>query len=102
MAKQERERRPHREPKRQAVTGRSTGAVVTMVCVTCGTELFFDEAPQDTLTCPTCAGTVFRRFDTPSKTDEAAAAAAEEQARSIAYGDASPQSSPDELRDLYA
>ena len=73
-----------------------------MVCVTCGNEMFFDEAPIEALKCPTCGGTVFRRFDTPSKHDQAAASAAEEQARSMAYGDSSPETSPDEVRDLHS
>ncbi|HEX3160590.1 MAG TPA: hypothetical protein VHQ45_18875 [Gemmatimonadaceae bacterium] len=76
--------------------------MVTMVCVTCGNELFFDEAPVTALKCLKCGGTVFRRFDTPSKNDQAAESAAEEQARSMSYGDSSPETSPDEVRDLRA
>ena len=89
-------------PLRSRPTGRASGAVVTMVCVTCGNELFFDVAPVTALKCPKCGGTVFRRFDTPSKNDQAAESAAEEQARSMSYGDSSPDTSPDEVRDLRA
>ena len=71
-----------------------------MICVTCGAEQFFDGPVPGALTCQKCGGTVFREFDTPGADDEAAASAAEEQARSMAYGDASPDTAPDEVIDL--
>ncbi len=79
---------------------RGSGYVTTMVCVTCGAEQFFDDAVPATLTCPKCQSTVIRQFTTPIERDEAAIAGMEEQARSIAYGDASPATSPDDVRDL--
>lgn len=79
---------------------RGSGYLTTMVCVTCGAEQFFDDAVPDTLTCPKCQSTVFREFSTPIERDEAAISGLEEQARSIAYGDSSPETSPDEVRDL--
>jgi DNA-directed RNA polymerase subunit RPC12/RpoP len=79
---------------------RESGVVTTMVCVTCGAELFFDDAVPATLTCPKCHSTVFRQFSTPTTRDEATLAQVEEQARSVSYGDPSPSTSPDELRDL--
>lgn len=74
--------------------------VVTLVCLTCGNEKFFDKAVPDALTCEKCGGTVFRNFATPTEPDEATIAQLEEQARSMSYGDSSPDTTPDDLRDL--
>ena len=71
-----------------------------MICVTCGNEKFFDREVPSAITCDKCGGVVFREFDTPAADDEAAASAAEEQARSMAWGDASPDTAPDEVIDL--
>jgi hypothetical protein len=79
---------------------RNTQGLATMVCVTCGAEQFFDKQIPVTLTCTKCGGTVFRQFMTPTDPDEATISQLEEQARSIQYGDPSPETSPDELRDL--
>lgn len=84
---------------KQKPTGKD-GPVTTMICVTCGNEMFFDDAVPDAITCERCSGTVFRAFDTPAADDEAAASAAEEQARSMAWGDASPDTAPSEVIDL--
>jgi hypothetical protein len=43
---------------------------------------------------------VFRNFDTPTEPDEATIAALDEQARSISYGDSSPDTLPGDVRDL--
>ena len=77
-----------------------SGYVTTMVCVTCGAEQFFDDAVPSALTCRKCHSTVFRQFTTPTARDEATIAGLEEQARSIAYGDSSPDTAPDDVRDL--
>jgi len=79
---------------------RNSGSVTTMVCVTCGAEQFFDDAVPDSMTCPKCQSTVFRQFTTPTSRDDAVIAQLEEQARSMSYGDSSPATSPDDLRDL--
>lgn len=79
---------------------KGSGYLTTMVCVTCGAEQFFDDAVPATLTCPRCHSTVFRQFMTPTVRDEAAIAQLEEQARSMSYGDSSPATSPDDVRDL--
>ncbi|MBC7896021.1 MAG: hypothetical protein H7066_11460 [Cytophagaceae bacterium] len=76
--------------------------MTTMVCVTCGAEQFFDDAVPTSLTCPMCRSTVFREFSTPTTRDEATIVQLEEQARSVSYGDSSPDTSPDEVRDLDA
>lgn len=74
--------------------------VTTMICLTCGAEQFFTAEVPDELTCEKCGSTVFRNFTTPVARDDAAISALEEQARSIQYGDPSPSTTPDELRDL--
>ena len=79
---------------------RGPSGLVTLVCLTCGNEKFFDRAVPDAVTCERCGGTVFRNFATPTEPDEATIAQLEEQARSISYGDPSPDTAPDDLRDL--
>ena len=74
--------------------------LVTMVCITCGAEQFFDTAVPSSITCERCGSTVFRQFATPTEPDEATISQLEEQARSISYGDSSPETSPDEVREL--
>ena len=73
--------------------------IVTMVCLTCGNERFFDDAVPSSLKCDKCGGTVFRTFATPTEPDEASIAQLEEQARSMSYGDPSPGTAAD-VRDL--
>jgi ribosomal protein S27E len=79
---------------------RGTQGIVTLVCLTCGNEKTFDEAVPDAVTCEKCGGTVFRTFATPTEPDDATIATLEEQARSISYGDASPDTGPGDVRDL--
>ena len=79
-----------------------SGSVTTMVCVTCGAEQFFDDAVPANLKCERCQSTVFREFTTPTTPDEASIAQLEEQARSMSYGDSSPATSADDVRDLDA
>jgi hypothetical protein len=79
---------------------RGPRGLITMVCITCGNEKFFDTQLPSSIKCDKCGNTVFRQFATPTEPDEATISQLEEQARSIAYGDSSPQTSPDELRDL--
>jgi DNA-directed RNA polymerase subunit RPC12/RpoP len=71
-----------------------------MVCITCGAEQFFDQSVPSSIKCQRCGSTVFRQFATPTEPDEATISQLEDQARSIEYGDSSPQTSPDEVRDL--
>ena len=78
----------------------NTKGLATMVCVTCGAEQFFDKQVPAALTCNKCGATVFRQFMTPTSADDATIAQLEEQARSIQYGDPSPQTSIEEVRDL--
>ncbi|MDB4874641.1 MAG: hypothetical protein JWM41_1087 [Gemmatimonadetes bacterium] len=74
--------------------------LVTLVCITCGNEKFYDKAVPNAVTCEKCGGTVFRTFATPTEPDDATEAQLEEQARSISYGDSSPDTSPADVRDL--
>ena len=73
--------------------------IVSMVCLNCGNERSFDDAVPSSLKCDKCGGTVFRTFATPTEPDEASIAQAEEQARSLSYGDPSPDTAAD-VRDL--
>jgi hypothetical protein len=71
-----------------------------MVCITCGNEKNFDTQVPSALTCNKCGATVWRQFATPTAPDEATIAQLEEQTRSISYGDPSPETNAEELRDL--
>lgn len=74
--------------------------LVTLVCITCGNEHFYDTAVPTSLTCEKCGGIVFRQFATPTEPDDATIAQLEAQARSIALDDDSPDTTPDDVRDL--
>jgi DNA-directed RNA polymerase subunit RPC12/RpoP len=90
----------HGEELRRELASPTIASVTTMVCLTCGAEQFFEDSVPQSLKCPRCGSTVFRTFDTPTARDEATIAHLEEEARSIQYGDASPQTAPEEVRDL--
>jgi hypothetical protein len=74
--------------------------LVTLVCITCGREQFHSQSVPQSTVCDKCGGTVFRTFATPTEPDDASIAALEEQARSFGYGDASPETSRGDVRDL--
>ena len=74
--------------------------IITLVCITCGNERFFDQSVPASLKCEKCSGTVFRQFATPTKPDEATIVTLEEQARSIGLDDDSPDTAMDDVRDL--
>jgi hypothetical protein len=79
---------------------KGTEGVVTLVCLTCGKEQYFTHDVPAAVTCEQCAGTVFRNFTTPTEPDDAAIDALEAQARSMAYGDSSPETTQTDVRDL--
>ena len=79
---------------------RGPRGLVTLVCLTCGNEKSFDQAVPNAVTCDKCSGTVFRTFATPTEPDDATIATLEEQARSISYGDSSPDTPAGDVRDL--
>jgi len=76
--------------------------LVTLVCLTCGNEHYYDQAVPSSARCEKCGGTVFRQFATPTEPDEASIAQLEAQARSIALDDDSPDTTRDDVRDLDA
>jgi DNA-directed RNA polymerase subunit RPC12/RpoP len=80
----------------------SPRGVVTLVCLTCGKEKFFTQEVPAAVSCDQCGSTVFRTFATPTEPDEAVIDAAEMQARSMSYGDPSPDDTSGDLRDLDA
>ena len=76
--------------------------IITLVCLTCGNEHFYEESVPPSVTCEKCRGTVFRQFATPTEPDEATIAQLQEQARSIALDDVSPDTTAGDVRDLDA
>ena len=79
---------------------KGTKGVTTLVCLTCGKEKFFTQEIPAAVTCEQCGSTVFRTFATPTEPDDAVIDALEAQARSMAYGDSSPDTTRDDVRDL--
>ena len=79
---------------------RGPRGIVTMVCITCGNENHYDKQVPAAIKCDKCGNTVWRQFATPTAPDEATIAQLEEQTRSTGYGDPSPDTSIEELRDL--
>jgi hypothetical protein len=76
--------------------------IVTLICMTCGSEKFYDNSVPQSTTCDRCKSTVFRTFATPTEPDDATIASLEQQARSIAFGDPSPDTNLGDVRDLDA
>jgi hypothetical protein len=76
-----------------------SSGLVTLVCITCGRDQFHARAVPQSTVCDKCGSTVFRTFMTPTTADDATIASLEEQARSISYGDPSPETRGD-VRDL--
>ena len=77
-----------------------SSGLVTLVCITCGREQFYSRSVPQSTVCDKCGSTVFRTFDTPTNPDDATIASLEEQARSLSYGDPSPDSTRGDVRDL--
>jgi DNA-directed RNA polymerase subunit RPC12/RpoP len=86
----------------RAMAKNGVRGVTTLVCLTCGKEKFFTQEVPAAVACDQCGSTVFRNFDTPTEPDEAVIDALEVQARSMAYGDSSPDTTPGDLHDLDA
>ena len=91
-----------RETQHERIMANDSGprGLVTLVCITCGNEKFYDQAVPSAVTCDKCGATVFRSFATPTEPDDATIAQLEEQARSISYGDSSPDTTAADVRDL--
>jgi hypothetical protein len=77
-----------------------SSGLVTLVCITCGRDQFHTHSVPQSAVCDKCGSTVFRAFATPTDPDDASIASLEEQARSLSYGDPSPDSTRGDLRDL--
>ena len=77
-----------------------SSGIVTLVCITCGREQFHAHAVPQSTVCDKCGGTVFRAFATPTEPDDATIASLEEQARSLSYGDPSPDATRGDVGDL--
>lgn len=88
---------PHSE---RVMEPEESAELVTLVCLTCGKEKYFDQSVPATVACDQCRGTVFRTFDTPTEPDDAVSDALEAPARLLEEGDDSPESMPDDARDL--
>jgi hypothetical protein len=82
------------------MASKGPSGIVTLVCLTCGNEKSYDQAVPDSVKCDKCQGTVFRNFSTPTEPDEASIAQLEDQARSMFYGDPSPDGTAGDARDL--
>ena len=74
--------------------------MLTLVCITCGDEMFFTTRPPANNPCSRCGGTVFRSFFTPTVRDEATESMLEETTRSISLDGGSTDSTAGDLRDL--
>jgi hypothetical protein len=74
--------------------------VITLICLTCGNEHFYDHSVPVSVKCEKCSGTVFRQYATPTEPDDASEASLEAQARSMSLDDDSPDTTPDDVRDL--
>lgn len=74
--------------------------LLTLVCITCGSEQHFASRPPAGVRCDKCKGSVFRNYFTPVEADEATISQLEQTARSLTYDDDTSSVSRDELRDL--
>ncbi|HEX6533406.1 MAG TPA: hypothetical protein VF041_02345 [Gemmatimonadaceae bacterium] len=79
---------------------RGSEGLLTLVCVTCGKEKFYETQPPDTVVCDRCGSTVFRSFLTPTRADEATLSQLEETTRSVALDEESPDISSGDVHDL--
>jgi hypothetical protein len=83
-----------------ASTNNGPGGIVSLVCIACGNEKHFDQQVPNALACDKCGQTVWRQFATPTEPDEATIDQLDVQARSMAYGDPSPGTTVEEVKDL--
>ena len=75
--------------------------VLTLVCLQCGAEYHFEDAPPPVeMTCEKCGGTVFRSFFSPLVGDEAAQDFEDSTARDLDPDDAEGEALPGDVMDL--
>ena len=75
--------------------------VLTMVCLTCGTEYYFgSESPPDDLVCEKCGNMVFRSFYSPETEDEVVIDFMDETERDLHPDDPEGDALPGDILDL--
>ncbi|HUP87856.1 MAG TPA: hypothetical protein VM100_00750 [Longimicrobiales bacterium] len=74
--------------------------VEVQVCVECGKEYFYDDAPPADKTCERCGNAVFRSFYDAAGTNEAAQDFEETTSRDLLTDDPSTDVTPGDLYDL--
>jgi len=74
--------------------------MLTLICITCGNEMFFTTQPPADEPCSRCGSIVFRSFFTPVASDDVAESVLEDTARSISLDGGSTDSTAGDLRDL--
>lgn len=99
----------HRAAQERETSGRSaegrieepSEGVLTLVCLTCGTEYHFSDArPPAGMSCEKCGSTVFRDFFSPQENDEAARDFTDSTDRDLDADDAEGESLPGDVLDL--
>jgi DNA-directed RNA polymerase subunit RPC12/RpoP len=78
---------------------RGPEGMLTLICITCGNEMYFTTKPPANEPCSRCGSTVFRSFFTPTVRDEATESMLEDTTRSISL-DGGSDSTVGDLRDL--
>lgn len=73
---------------------------LTLICISCGNRKDYDEQPPARVKCEKCGNTVFRNFFSPVEADEATIDQLESSRRSIALDDVSPETAPEDIREL--
>jgi hypothetical protein len=75
--------------------------VLTLVCLTCGQEYYFEDArPPAGMTCERCGSHVFRDFFSPEEGDDAAQDFTDSTARNLDPDDAEGETMPGDVMDL--
>lgn len=81
--------------------GTKDDGVLTMVCLKCGNEYYFEsDSPEGDLTCEKCGNEVFRSYFSPSEDDEAARDFEDSTARDLHPDDAEGDTLPGDVLDL--
>ncbi len=93
-------RNPTPEP-RSDLRGSAMGeaGILTLVCLRCGTEYYFEDEPPESLSCDKCGNQVFRSFDS-NPGDEAAQDFVDATARDLNLDDAEGDTLPGDIIEL--
>ena len=85
---------------RSAAATDADEGVLTLVCLKCGTEYYFqDGSPPESISCEKCGNTVFRSFDSVEG-NEAAEDFRDSTARDLDPDDAEGETLPGDVLDL--